>query len=198
MSSGWKEIKDSIERLRIDGGGLKSDAERQYLKELYSRGVSFNEMISAIVARRKELKPDTKQVWLTPGGIGFVLVRQGLISKDELIEYYAKRYKNKQTERDKFKTVREKVLKRDSNRCQVCGLSGELEVDHIVSLASGGLNEPSNCITLCKKHHAMKTHGVKNHDKFFFKAYENAVGKMGISGRFEFCKYCKVHHFRVG
>jgi hypothetical protein len=197
MPNIFEKTKDLIEKLNVDGGGLKSDAERQYLKELYSNSLSFDEIARAIVAKRLELKPDTRVVWLSPGSVGFVLVRQGLISKDDLIDYYAKHYENKQKERTKFKAIRKEVLERDNHQCQVCGSSEQLEVDHFVGLANNGLNEPSNCITLCRKHHSMKTNGVKGHDKIFFKAYGDAVKKLGISGSFEFCEYCKVHHFRV-
>ena len=197
MPSAFEKTKEAIERLKIDGGGLRSDAERQYLKELYSEGRSFEEIAKAIVTRRQDLKPDTQQVWLSPGGIGYVLVRQGLISKDDLIQYYAEHYENIRKERTKFQTVRKKVLERDNYKCQVCGSSGQMEVDHIVSLANKGINEPSNCITLCKKHHSMKTKGVRGHNKFFFEAYEKAAKKIGVSGKFEFCKYCKTHHFSV-
>lgn len=77
MSSTFEKTKEAIERLKIDGGGLTSDAERQYLKELHSEGLSFEEIAKAIVARRQELKPETQPVWVSAGSIGYDLVRQG-------------------------------------------------------------------------------------------------------------------------
>ena len=53
--------------------------------------------------------------------------------------------------------VRWAVLKRDNYRCVCCGASPssdhhvELEVDHILSVARGGTNEPENLQTLCHK-----------------------------------------------
>lgn len=58
--------------------------------------------------------------------------------------------------------VRQYVLERDRCQCQSCGQTGSeatLEVDHIVSLQSGGSNDISNLQVLCrhcnqkKKHH---------------------------------------------
>jgi hypothetical protein len=47
--------------------------------------------------------------------------------------------------------VRPVILARDGHRCLSCGASGlPLEVDHIVSIARGGTNAPSNLQTLCK------------------------------------------------
>jgi hypothetical protein len=50
------------------------------------------------------------------------------------------------------KKIRFEILKRDSFTCQYCGARAPdvlLQVDHIASVASGGLNEPLNLITSC-------------------------------------------------
>ncbi|MGF1601341.1 MAG: HNH endonuclease [Thermosynechococcaceae cyanobacterium] len=47
--------------------------------------------------------------------------------------------------------VREYVLARDGHQCQSCGkLHLPLEVDHIIPLAKGGMNDLSNLQTLCQ------------------------------------------------
>lgn len=48
--------------------------------------------------------------------------------------------------------LREATFERDNYLCQYCFTDGEaLECDHIVPLAKGGTNEPSNLITACYK-----------------------------------------------
>lgn len=58
--------------------------------------------------------------------------------------------------------VRNYVFQRDKYQCQSCGKTNsetELNIDHIIPLASGGSNDISNLQTLChacnqrKKHH---------------------------------------------
>lgn len=51
-----------------------------------------------------------------------------------------------------FKSIkyREEVLRRDAFKCQNCGNGpNKLEVHHIVPIASGGSDDPTNLITLC-------------------------------------------------
>lgn len=51
------------------------------------------------------------------------------------------------------KTVRFSVLERDNFTCQYCGATpqnGALEVDHIIPVADGGCDDPSNLITSCE------------------------------------------------
>ncbi len=50
-----------------------------------------------------------------------------------------------------------KVFQRDNYTCQYCGFDGRsfdgwlfLSVDHVVRVADGGANEPSNLITACR------------------------------------------------
>lgn len=48
--------------------------------------------------------------------------------------------------------LRFRILERDRFRCQYCGARApdvDLEVDHIVSVASGGSNDETNLITAC-------------------------------------------------
>lgn len=48
------------------------------------------------------------------------------------------------------------VRERDFHVCRECGEPAH-EVDHIVEVADGGGNEPSNLQLLCDEHHARKT-----------------------------------------
>jgi len=68
----------------------------------------------------------------------------------------------------RWKAVRQKVLDRDGNRCQICGWSPndeesperyqpKIHVDHIVSLSQGGSPlDSKNLMTICKECHIEK------------------------------------------
>lgn len=60
-------------------------------------------------------------------------------------------------------TTRQKILNRDKNLCQLCGIyhiaggAFSLEVHHIVPKAKGGKDSPTNLIALCKQCHDHET-----------------------------------------
>jgi hypothetical protein len=53
--------------------------------------------------------------------------------------------------------MRQRVRRRDGNRCRVCGASGSdgarLSVHHVVPTWRGGTDNYENLILLCAKHH---------------------------------------------
>ena len=53
----------------------------------------------------------------------------------------------------KWRRLRAYVLRRDAGRCQRCGCHTGLECHHVIPVASGGLDAPSNCRTLCRPCH---------------------------------------------
>lgn len=58
------------------------------------------------------------------------------------------------------KRVRYEVLRRDDHRCRYCGASApdaKLTVDHVVPVALGGSDDPSNLVTACRDCNAGKT-----------------------------------------
>lgn len=61
--------------------------------------------------------------------------------------------------------LREVVLERDRNRCQVSGCPSRLQlhIHHIVPRADGGAHAPSNLVTLCDFHHALEPE--KGHER---------------------------------
>ncbi len=197
MSTRLEEIKKNIDALKIDGLGLRSDEEREYFRSLFAQDKSFEEIAGLIVEERKVRNPATKDVWLSPGGVAFISVRLGLMTKESLIEYYAEKYRTKAKVRSEFQTIRKRVLQRDENKCMVCRSSKNLQVDHILALSSGGKNEVNNCITLCRACHEKKTNGVRGHNEDFFNGYVKAIQHLGVNGKFEWCPYCKTHHFRL-
>lgn len=54
-----------------------------------------------------------------------------------------------------WQLIRDKHLKQHPY-CAVCGLPGN-NVDHILSKARGGTDDPANLQTLCQSHHSQKT-----------------------------------------
>ena len=54
------------------------------------------------------------------------------------------------------KSVRQRVLIRDSYRCVKCGSQKDLQFDHNVAVANGGSNEEDNVQLLCKRCNQMK------------------------------------------
>ena len=42
------------------------------------------------------------------------------------------------------------VMKRDKHRCQYCGSTRELTIDHVKPKAKGGRNSFENCVTACR------------------------------------------------
>lgn len=47
-------------------------------------------------------------------------------------------------------------VKRQHPTCAKCGATEDLTVDHIVSKARGGSDEPDNLRTLCRRHNSAK------------------------------------------
>lgn len=61
-----------------------------------------------------------------------------------------------------WRARRERILIRDSFRCQVCRrvISGrQAHVDHRLPLEEGGTDDDENLQVLCDKHHGAKTRG---------------------------------------
>ena len=54
------------------------------------------------------------------------------------------------------KSVRQRVLIRDSYRCVKCSSQKDLQFDHNVAVANGGSNEEDNVQLLCKRCNQMK------------------------------------------
>ena len=54
------------------------------------------------------------------------------------------------------KEIYDKVYERDKGKCRLCG-SNQIELHHIVYRSENNnlINEPTNCIMLCTKHHRL-------------------------------------------
>lgn len=51
------------------------------------------------------------------------------------------------------KPARKRIVERDGGRCQLCGSTEWLQVDHIVRYIDGGSDDPENLRTLCEPCH---------------------------------------------
>ncbi|MBD2107013.1 HNH endonuclease [Nodosilinea sp. FACHB-13] len=63
------------------------------------------------------------------------------------------------------RSVREYVLNRDNHQCKSCGKKSsevKLQIDHILPLAKGGVNDISNLQTLCKGCNQKKSAKIDN------------------------------------
>ena len=62
--------------------------------------------------------------------------------------------------------LREKVLFRDSYRCQLCGINNTLDVHHIKPKGAGGGDSFKNLIVLCRSCHTNYGHNKTHRAKF--------------------------------
>ena len=73
----------------------------------------------------------------------------------------AERHAKRDVLRVEFNRLRNKVVRRDGNKCTKCGSTIKLEVHHIDGLAESHDNRMENLITLCHPCH-MELHGKKS------------------------------------
>ena len=73
----------------------------------------------------------------------------------------------------RWRKLRERILARDGNTCQICQSTENLQIDHIISRVDGGQNNESNLQVLCKLCNLKKGKksgflSVKGHPPFLF------------------------------
>jgi 5-methylcytosine-specific restriction endonuclease McrA len=51
------------------------------------------------------------------------------------------------------RTIKEQIIKRDGGKCNFCGATDDLTIDHIVPRSKGGGNFHTNLRTLCRACH---------------------------------------------
>jgi len=73
------------------------------------------------------------------------------------------------------KEVKEKVYKRDNERCLICGrwVMPSLACAHFIGRAQGGLGIEENILTLCEGDHFMYDNGIIDREKYkqYFRDY---------------------------
>ena len=83
---------------------------------------------------------------------------EAMVDFVEILDYEPTQ-KNKRTKISK--TLREKILKRDNNKCCLCGEANYLEIDHIKPIHQGGTNEENNLRTLCHSCNGKRNAGLR-------------------------------------
>lgn len=139
--------------------------EAKTLKVLDLADVSKDEVISSsnFLSRYWELSEKYSQI------------HDRVIAKEKFVRTYVRR-----------REIRELVLARAGDTCEFTGCTGMppdvgksgkalLQVDHIVDLALGGSDLPSNMIAVCPNCHYAKTHGM-NSEKII-KIFKQIVAK---------------------
>lgn len=56
--------------------------------------------------------------------------------------------------------ARKRIIKKRGKKCEKCGYTGYIELDHIIEVKNGGTFADDNLMLLCEKCHADK-HGYK-------------------------------------
>ena len=62
------------------------------------------------------------------------------------------------------KAVKDKIFRRDNNRCLECGSKENLTIDHVIPKSKGGTDRSNNLITLCER--CNKRKGSKTNQKY--------------------------------
>ncbi len=176
--------------------GLKTTPEElSTVRDMLKEGASYETIAAHINAHniggRKWLK--------TPGSVAWNAFKLGIITRDQLGQWYEQRKLEKITGRSAGRDAfRSEVLRRDGNRCVVCGSERRLEIDHIVEFSLGGRNEPSNGVTLCHSCHRLKT--SPTHDSSwhqFAERYAATVRKLGFRVEYGWCAEHGHHYLKA-
>lgn len=68
-----------------------------------------------------------------------------------------------------WRRLRAQILQRDGNLCQRCKREDRLqlahEIDHVVNIAAGGTDDPSNLEAICRDCHRKKTQEEARHGR---------------------------------
>jgi len=175
--------------------GLRpTEEELDVVRHMLAEDATFG----AIAAHINEHSIGNRKWLKTPGSVAWNAFRLGIISKQELDQWYESRRRDKMAARAEGRDVfRSAVLERDGDHCVICGSQEQLEVDHIIDLWKGGPNKPSNGVTLCRACHKLKTHpkpGSSWHR--FVSRYATVVTRLGYRVEYGWCSEHK-HHYLV-
>lgn len=61
-------------------------------------------------------------------------------------------------------TIRDRIKERDGMKCNYCGDTDELQVDHIIPVSKGGNSTDDNLQIICKKCNVLKSNHLVNHE----------------------------------
>lgn len=200
-----KEEEDT-QRNGIQVHGRWTKKELSLTKSLLEKGRSFEEVSEALGHR-------------TPGAVGFKAVKFGLMTREELDEWYQRTRKERDGERWKKRRgqhqFRAQVFERDGHQCTVCMSKKELTAHHIIAFRKVKKHELQNGITLCKRCHGVITRGrwkkpypypatwgpwsktKARRERWIQETYVSVIEKRGFRASIDYCKGCKKYHTEV-
>jgi len=169
--------------------------EMDTIRRMLSEGASFEVIATDMNKRQIGNKESVK----TPASVAWNALRLGIISKEELDKWYETNRRLKRAAREAGRAgFRSAVLERDGGKCAVCGSQEKLEVDHIIELSRGGLNDPSNGVTLCRACHRLKTHPRAEASwHIFVQRYTRVLTPLGFKVKYGTCSEHRNwwHHY---
>lgn len=69
------------------------------------------------------------------------------------------------------------IKSRDNDKCQICGSTKDIQLEHYIPISKGGINSNINCYLICKKCHIPK--GKLDPEDYFD---QNAISKLNNKG----------------
>lgn len=63
--------------------------------------------------------------------------------------------------------IRQRLLERGKNKCAYCGSTENLQIDHIIPVSRGGLENENNMQVLCRTCNLKKRNKIIDLDKYF-------------------------------
>ena len=175
-----------------------NQAQRTIVCGLFLIGKTFQEISDEINKYiEREARGYRMRPYRSDRAIAFQCNILGLLSEDELKKWDARRTKKRIKDREKdYYKVRQKVFKRDENKCVICSSLENLHFSHIIPFRQTRLNIEIEAITLCGEHHKKFDNNDNNITKIIFSKmceyYEDYKQKYSLieSG-------CEVHGMHV-
>ncbi|MCD4771283.1 HNH endonuclease [archaeon] len=137
----------------------------------YKNKNTFEDIAKQLNENRKSKITERGQICAlrSPGAVAHRLRIMGLISSEEVEEFYKTHRKKKAQKRSKgLDKERKLAFNRDGNKCVICGVEENLEFAHVVAYKDTRTNNHKEAITLCKKHHKMFDKKDKDTTVFIF------------------------------
>ena len=140
---------------------LKLDDPVKYITDLYASGMSCNQIVEEIF-KSTGVKYSAKGIAQYIHKYGKMRTQKNAfnnaISTGRMVY---KKLEKKYLRYGLTASTRYNVLTRDK-KCQVCGCTDNLEIDHIIPINQGGTNDESNLQVLCKMCNIGKYHATKH------------------------------------
>ncbi|MCR4284739.1 MAG: GcrA family cell cycle regulator [archaeon] len=133
-----------------------SREQTDLLIKLFNEEKSMDEIADHLNALIDGTPGFRNKVTRSPKAIAMKLFRLGLISEERVEEWANETEELTKTQRkDKLRDEKNKVLKREEEKCAVCGKRGKLEFAHIVPFRRTKINYAKEAVALCHEDHLL-------------------------------------------